>query len=50
MAAKRKEVTKVSLKMRIDPDILEFFKNAGPGYTTRINQVLREYMEQPRES
>jgi uncharacterized protein (DUF4415 family) len=31
--------------IRLDVDMLDWFKSAGPGYQTRINQVLREYME-----
>jgi uncharacterized protein (DUF4415 family) len=34
--------------IRLDVDMLEWFKGAGPGYQTRINQVLREYMEANR--
>ncbi|GAB3367619.1 BrnA antitoxin family protein [Massilia sp. G4R7] len=34
--------------IRLDVDMLEWFKSAGPGYQTRINQVLREYMEAQR--
>lgn len=34
--------------IRLDVDMLEWFKAAGPGYQTRINQVLREYMEANR--
>jgi uncharacterized protein (DUF4415 family) len=34
--------------IRLDVDMLEWFKSAGPGYQTRINQVLREYMESHR--
>jgi uncharacterized protein (DUF4415 family) len=34
--------------IRLDVDMLEWFKAAGPGYQTRINQVLREYMESHR--
>ncbi len=30
--------------IRLDVDMLEWFKSAGPGYQTRINQVLRQYM------
>jgi uncharacterized protein (DUF4415 family) len=30
--------------------MLEWFKSAGPGYQTRINQVLREHMEAHRAS
>lgn len=31
--------------IRLDVDMLEWFKSEGPGYQTRINQVLREHME-----
>jgi uncharacterized protein (DUF4415 family) len=34
--------------IRLDVDMLEWFKSAGPGYQTRINQVLRDYMEANR--
>ncbi|MBQ5949455.1 BrnA antitoxin family protein [Massilia sp. ST3] len=34
--------------IRLDVDMLEWFKEAGPGYQTRINQVLREHMEAQR--
>jgi uncharacterized protein (DUF4415 family) len=36
--------------IRLDVDMLEWFKSAGPGYQTRINQVLREHMELQRAS
>ena len=34
--------------IRLDVDMLEWFKTAGPGYQTRINQVLREHMDAQR--
>ena len=34
--------------IRLDVDMLDWFKSGGPGYQTRINQVLREYMEANR--
>jgi uncharacterized protein (DUF4415 family) len=34
--------------IRLDADMLEWFKSGGPGYQTRINQVLREYMDAQR--
>ncbi len=34
--------------IRLDVDMLDWFKAAGPGYQTRINQVLREHMEAQR--
>ena len=34
--------------IRLDVDMLDWFKGAGPGYQTRINQVLREYMDSSR--
>jgi uncharacterized protein (DUF4415 family) len=36
---------KTPLSIRVDPDVLAFFKSAGRGYQTRINAVLRSYME-----
>ena len=36
---------KKSLSIRLDPDVLEWFKHQGKGYQTRINAVLRMYME-----
>jgi len=36
--------------IRLDVDMLEWFKAAGPGYQTRINQVLREHMDAQRNS
>jgi uncharacterized protein (DUF4415 family) len=31
--------------IRLDVDTLEWFKSAGPGYQTRMNQILREHMD-----
>ena len=36
---------KPSITIRLDPDVLEWFKEQGRGYQTRINAVLRRYME-----
>ncbi|MCY4515405.1 MAG: BrnA antitoxin family protein [Candidatus Tectomicrobia bacterium] len=37
--------SKQAISVRIDRDVLEFFKSQGRGYQTRINAVLRSYME-----
>lgn len=34
-------VTKVSTTIRLDPDVLEKFRSEGPGWQSRINEVLR---------
>jgi len=34
-------VTKTSTTIRLDPDVLEKFKADGPGWQSRINEVLR---------
>jgi uncharacterized protein (DUF4415 family) len=39
---------KVPISIRIDPDVLAFFKESGRGYQRRINQVLRSHVEQRR--
>jgi uncharacterized protein (DUF4415 family) len=36
---------KKPVSLRLDSDILAFFQEAGPRYQTRINQVLRAYVE-----
>ncbi|MCI4680842.1 BrnA antitoxin family protein [Rhodoblastus acidophilus] len=37
---------KAVLNMRVDRDVLEFFRREGRGYQTKINAVLRSYVEQ----
>ena len=37
---KKKQVT-----LRIDPDVIEFFKKQGKGYQSMINAVLRKFVE-----
>jgi uncharacterized protein (DUF4415 family) len=39
---------KALLSLRIDRDVLEWFRASGPGYQTRMNAVLRAYMEYAR--
>ncbi len=36
---------KAVLNMRVDRDVLEFFKSTGRGYQTKINAVLRAYKD-----
>jgi len=36
---------KPKLTIRLDADIITFFKAMGPTYQTRINEVLRAHME-----
>jgi len=35
---------KKSVTMRLDVDVLEWYKSQGSGYQTRINKLLRSYM------
>ena len=37
-------VTKRAISLRVDQDILEWFKAGGPRYQSRMNSVLRSYM------
>jgi uncharacterized protein (DUF4415 family) len=34
---------KQAISLRIDPDVLRWFRDQGPGYQSRINAVLRQY-------
>jgi uncharacterized protein (DUF4415 family) len=36
---------KRQITLRLDPDVLKFFRKQGRGYQTTINAVLRKYME-----
>lgn len=36
---------KTSISLRVDADVLEWFKAQGPGYQTRINAVLKAYKD-----
>ena len=36
---------KRAISLRVDSDVLEWFKSHGSGYQTRMNAVLRAYME-----
>jgi len=39
---------KKPISIRVDDDVLDFFKKQGPGYQRRINAVLRSYMQARR--
>ena len=40
---------KAKISIRLDKDILEWFKAEGKGYQTKINAVLRSYIEAHRQ-
>ncbi len=40
---------KKSVTVRLDADVLEWFRAQGKGYQTRINAVLRLYMESHKD-
>jgi len=37
---------KTSIALRVDTDVLEWFKSKGPGYQTRMNAVLRAFRDE----
>ena len=41
---------KVSVGLRLDDDLLDWFKSKGKGYQTRINTILRRYYETHRKA
>jgi uncharacterized protein (DUF4415 family) len=41
---------KEPITIRVDADVLAWFKDQGRGYQTRINQVLRRYMDVAAQS
>ena len=41
-------IRKKQLTLRVDSDVVEWYQRQGPGYQTRINSLLRAYMEEHR--
>ena len=39
-------VSKQAISLRVDEDVLDWFRSLGPRYQTRMNAVLRSYMTQ----
>lgn len=39
---------KRQISIRLDREVIDWFKRQGPGYQTRINAVLRAFMNLPR--
>jgi uncharacterized protein (DUF4415 family) len=48
-ASLREQSRKKLISLRVDPDVIEFFKAQGPGYQTRMNAVLTAYMQVKKE-
>jgi uncharacterized protein (DUF4415 family) len=41
---------KVSTTIRLDPDIVAAFRDEGPGWQSRINAALQEWLKRRRRS
>ena len=41
-----KREAKVRLSLRVDPDILKWYRGLGPGWQGEISKLLRWYMEE----
>ena len=39
-------VRKKQLTLRMDSDVIDWLRKQGPGYQTKINSLLRAYMEE----
>jgi uncharacterized protein (DUF4415 family) len=40
---------KKAISIRVDEDVLDYFRKDGTGYQRRMNAVLRSYMQQKRK-
>jgi uncharacterized protein (DUF4415 family) len=43
-----KPIRKTQVTLRLDSDVLGWFKRGGRGYQTRINALLRAYVDEQR--
>ena len=46
----KSEAPKVSVSLRLDPDVVAGFKADGPGWQTRINAVLAESLKRKKSA
>ncbi len=44
----QKQPTKVAVTVRYNPDVLNFFKQTGSGWQTRMNEVLLAYVQKSK--
>ena len=44
------QTPKEHMTLRLDQDVVTWFKGTGEGYQTRINAVLRSYVEAQKPS
>ena len=45
----QKSPTKVPVSIRLDPEVVEYFRATGEGWQSRINEVLVEYITKASE-
>lgn len=45
----RLPLTKQQITLRLDPDVIGWFKRTGKGYQSRMGAVLRSYVEAKRK-
>lgn len=43
-------VRKRAISLRLDPDVIDWFRGTGPRYQSRMNAVLRTFVEHQRRS
>jgi uncharacterized protein (DUF4415 family) len=41
----KREKTKVSTTIRLDQDVIDAFRSGGPGWQSRMNAALREWLD-----
>jgi len=41
---------KEQISIRLDREVLEWFRSTGPGYQSRINGVLRQFVEHRKKT
>jgi uncharacterized protein (DUF4415 family) len=42
-------VRKRAISLRLDPDVIDWFRSTGPKYQSRMNAVLRAFVDHRRE-
>ena len=50
MRGLQKTPVKIPISIRLNPEVVDYFKSQGKGWQTRINEVLTEYITDRQDS
>ena len=46
MGRPKSDITKQAVSIRLSPEVVDYFKQSGKGWQTRVNEVLEKYVSE----